>query len=91
MSCHANCHAGSTSSGSRQLRAQLDVYSATVAAVLPRLSGQTEASASQNGTIDISDVMLTAAPGSYVINVTLPDYPQVSFLGIPLLTPCFWP
>ena len=43
----------------------------------PLLQGQTQASALPNGTISIADLSLVAAPGSYNVSVTLPDYPQV--------------
>ena len=71
----------------------------------PLLQGQTQETALQNGTINISDLSLLARPGSYTVTVTLPDYPLVStfalvahgrsFLVILLIEhaardPCIW-
>ena len=63
------------------MRVQLHVYSPPPlpsTARQPELIGQTEASADDVGQIIITDVRLTAAPGTYLVNVSLPDYPDVS-------------
>lgn len=41
----------------------------------PLLYGQTEAYADPFGVITITDMMLRATPGPYVLMVSLPDYP----------------
>ena len=49
------------------------------------LQGQLEATSDHTGAITFTGLMLTAAPGLYVLNVSLPDYPQVSQLPTQLL------
>ena len=43
----------------------------------PQLPGQTQASGDVNGDIDIADLVLIAAPGTYDLLVALPDFSQV--------------
>lgn len=65
----------------RQLRAQLHVEASGPLppdAHQPQLTGQTEASADADGLIIITDVRLMAAPATYFLYVSLPDYPDVS-------------
>lgn len=81
MSCdcttnHAADPAGSSPASSRQLRAALSVTH-ELAVEQPQLQGQVEGSADATGVITISALTLTAVPGQYFLNVTLPDYPQV--------------
>ena len=49
-----------------------------------QLSGQIEVSANPNygGVMNITNLILRASPGPYLIDVFLPDYPQVSTLII---------
>lgn len=61
------------------LRVSVSVTNTTVVASQPRLQGQLQADAQQNGTFDITDLSLVALPGVYNVSVSLPDYPQVNF------------
>ena len=73
--------AGNYTFSRRQLRAQLRVEALTAlppGVPRPQLAGQIEASADASGQIVVTDVRLTAAPGTYVVVVSLPDYPSVS-------------
>lgn len=73
--------AGNTTFSRRLLRAELHVSSPAPllpGVRVPELVGQVEASADDNGQISITDVRLTAAPGTYLVNISLPDYPDVS-------------
>lgn len=45
------------------------------------LYGQTEASADADGVIAITDMMLRAAPNTYSLTVSLPDYTQTQVLS----------
>ena len=65
------------------MRAALTVTSTTA-----QLHGQVEGSADAAGVITISSLTLTAAPGQYFINVTLPDYPEVWDSSSFSLSPC---
>ena len=63
------------------LRAALGVTFAVAAdaadLAIPLLQGQTQASADASGAINMSDLVLTAAPSLYNLSVSLPDWPQV--------------
>lgn len=70
------CHAAL--SVSWPLRAMVEASAVDPRQPAPLLQGQTQETALQNGTIVISDLSLLARPGSYIVTVTLPDYPLVS-------------
>ena len=67
----------STSSPLRALVSVANTTSLPLGVGPPLLQGQTQASASDNGTISIADLSLVAIPGIYNVSVVLPDYPQV--------------
>ena len=73
--------AGNSTINARQLRVQLHVEASGPLAndaQQPQLTGQTEASADAEGLITITDVRLVAAPSTYFLYISLPDYPDVS-------------
>ncbi len=50
----------------------------------PQLPAQTQASGDVNGSIEITDLVLIAAPGVYNLLVALPDFPLVSTSLLPV-------
>lgn len=68
--------------GLQPLRVDLNVMLANAIAtgpdLQPQLEGQKQAIAKDNGNITISQLVLRAAPGDYLLSVTLLDHPQVA-------------
>ena len=52
----------------------------------PLLQGQTQAAAQHDGYMVISDMLLNAEPGLYILIVTLPDYLQVTHFACLLMS-----
>lgn len=69
-------------SGLQPLRVNLNVMRANAIAtgsdLQPELEGQQQATATDDGNITISQLVLRAAPGDYLLSVTLLDHPQVA-------------
>lgn len=69
-------------SGLQPLRVDLNVMLANTIAtgpdLQPQLEGQEQATATDDGNITIKQLVLRAAPGDYLLSVTLLDHPQVA-------------